>query len=129
MSDTSPGIVSMFPLFSYTFWVRSMFFNIFLCSPAGAGMLRPSPEAAKAFTSCGLVLSRTLSGFWTGDMKNPFPGMAGEKRRRAAHRADYQLITSPAMLSSEFWRNFLPAGKDFTIPAPNFLPAGIPFLE
>jgi len=33
------------------------------------------------------------------------------------------------MLSSEFWHNFLPAGKDFTIPAPKFLPAGIPFLE
>jgi hypothetical protein len=33
------------------------------------------------------------------------------------------------MLSSEFWPDFLPAGKDFTIPAPNFLPAGIPFLE
>jgi hypothetical protein len=33
------------------------------------------------------------------------------------------------MLSSEFWRDFLPAGKDFTNPAPNFLPAGIPFLE
>jgi hypothetical protein len=32
-------------------------------------------------------------------------------------------------LSSEFWRNFLPAGKDFTIPALIFLPAGIPFLE
>ena len=32
-------------------------------------------------------------------------------------------------MSSEFWRNFLPAGKDFTIPAHNFLPAGIPFLE
>jgi hypothetical protein len=31
------------------------------------------------------------------------------------------------MLSTEFWRNFLPAGKDFTIPASNFLPAGIPF--
>ena len=28
------------------------------------------------------------------------------------------------MLSSEFECNFLPAGKDFTIPAPNFLPAG-----
>jgi hypothetical protein len=28
------------------------------------------------------------------------------------------------MLSSKFWRNFLPAGKDFTIPARNFLPAG-----
>jgi hypothetical protein len=33
------------------------------------------------------------------------------------------------MLSSEFWRHFLPAGKDFTISASNFLPAGIPFLE
>jgi hypothetical protein len=33
------------------------------------------------------------------------------------------------MLSSEFWRNFLPAGEDFTIPAPIFLPVGIPFLE
>jgi hypothetical protein len=33
------------------------------------------------------------------------------------------------MLSSEFWRNFLPAGKDFTIPALIFLPVGIPFLE
>jgi hypothetical protein len=31
------------------------------------------------------------------------------------------------MLSSEFWHDFLPAGKKFTNPAPNFLRAGIPF--
>jgi hypothetical protein len=62
-------------------------------------------------------------------MKNPFPGEgrrgAGESRPTSLYKG-YQ---SPAMLSSEFWRNFLPAGKNFTNPAPNFLPAGIPFLE
>ena len=120
----------MFLLFSYTYWVRSLFFNIFFVEhPLGPASAAHRPDAGKAFTSCGLALSRTLSGFWTGDMKNPFPGTAGEGRERAAHRGYYKPSTSPAMLSSEFWRNFLPAGKDFTIPAPNFLPAGIPFLE
>jgi hypothetical protein len=62
-------------------------------------------------------------------MKNPFLVTAGKRLERAAHRLYHYPITSPAMWSSEFWGNFLPAGKDFTISAPNFLPAGIPFLE
>jgi hypothetical protein len=33
------------------------------------------------------------------------------------------------MLSSKKGAGFLPAGKDFTIPAPNFLPAGKPGLH
>jgi hypothetical protein len=106
-----------------------IFLTSFLWSPPAARTRLRCLISAKTFTSCGLELSRTLCDSWTGDMKNPFPGEgrrgAGESRPTSL----YKVYQSPAMLSSEFWRNFLPAGKDFTIPAPNFLPAGIPFLE
>jgi len=103
----------------------------FFCVASTWGPSSPidRPDPAKGFTFCGFAFPRTLSDFWTGHMKNLFPGTAGEGRVRATHRGYFNPSTRQAMLSSEFWRDFLPAGKDFTNPAPNFLPAGIPFLE
>jgi len=128
MSDFGSGTLSIFLLFSYIYWVRSMFFNIFFAQLPWVER-PPAIPRVRVRRSLSVALSRTPSGFWAGDMKNPFPGTAGEGRVRATHRGYFNPSTRQAMLSSEFWRNFLPAGKDFTIPAPNFLPAGIPFLE
>ena len=75
--------------------------------------------------------SLSPSPFWFLDPRHEkFPSPDGWRGcGPPTHGCHYEPSTSPATLSSEFWRNFLPAGKDFTIPAPNFLPAGIPFLE
>jgi hypothetical protein len=43
-------------------------------------------------------------------------------RRRASH--PIRLAQRQGMMSTEFLRNFLPVGKDFTIPARYFLPVG-----
>jgi hypothetical protein len=119
---------SFFCFHRHTGFVRCLLTS-FCAASLGAASASDTPGAGKALPLCGLALSRTRSGFWTGDMKNLFPGTAGEGRVRATHRGYFNPSTRQAMLSSEFWPDFLPAGKDFTIPAPNFLPAGIPFLE
>ena len=73
MSDFGSGIVSIFPLFSYTFPVRSLFINIFFVEHLpGPASSDDWPDAGSAFTNCGLSLARARSGFWTGDMKSPF---------------------------------------------------------
>ncbi len=45
-------------------------------------------------------------------------------RGGAALLTSLRLAQRQDMLSTEFWRNFLPVGKDFTIPTCYFLPVG-----
>jgi hypothetical protein len=44
----------------------------------GPSSAAQSLDVGKVFTSLGLALFRTLSGFWTGNMKNPFLVTAGD---------------------------------------------------
>ena len=173
MSDFFTGILSEIYLFSYTYRLRSYFFNIFFLQyslpdlpegidkaahPAQVGVLHGGrkiffvghlPGSAFAFDDPGegvvfggtgtpacvrspgrgglvhLPAHSCLPVFWSRDMTNPFLGQPARGRSDPPICLHHEASKSPAMLSSKFWRNLLPAGKDFTNPAPNFLPAGI----
>jgi len=121
-------------LFSINHWEQPSFFNFSFMPPVPT-YYAPVPTSAtvrpkrrEAFLSV-LGCRFPDSGSRSLDMQNAFLRTAGKGRERTAPGGHYEPSTSPATLSSEFWRNFLPAGKDFTNPALNFLPTGIPFLK
>ena len=61
--------------------------------------------------------------FLSGHSSFP-PGDPGGVARAPHPSLPSRLQQSPGDMSTEFLRNFLPVGKDFTIPTNNFLPVG-----
>src|SRR5208282_4465530 len=127
-----PTFRRAFCLYFVCFHIHSGFARCFLTSFLwGMPGVQHPPSIAwargEAFTCGSFVFC--LSGFWSRDMQNPFPGTAGEGQGLAAHRLHHEASTSPGMLSSKFCATSCWQEKILQIPPPVSCRRESPFSE